>query len=327
MSFIFSCGDVNGIGLEIFYKYFNDNQCINEKIAIACNKKTLIEYFEKLSLKYKINHDELIINDNKINIIECENYSKIEFGKVKKDAGLLAIESIDMASKLVQENIYDFIITLPIQKETMYLADWEFTGHTEYFNKYYKESTTQMVLFSDNLRVVPLTIHIPLKDVSRSISIDSILSNIIEFNNSLRLNFGIKSPRIAVLGLNPHAGENGSIGDEEINIIGPAVKMGKENGIDVDGPFPADGFFGFGDFRNYDGVLSMFHDQGLIPLKLFAEGGGVNFTSGLSIIRTSPDHGTAMKIAGKNIASYKSLSQSIEYGIKIKNNRLKDGSK
>jgi 4-hydroxy-L-threonine phosphate dehydrogenase PdxA len=153
------------------------------------------------------------------------------------------------------------------------------------------------------------------------------LSNIIEFNNSLRLNFGIKSPRIAVLGLNPHAGENGSIGDEEINIIGPAVKMGKENGIDVDGPFPADGFFGFGDFRNYDGVLSMYHDQGLIPLKLFAEGGGVNFTSGLSIIRTSPDHGTAMKIAGKNIASYKSLSQSIEYGIKIKNNRLKDGSK
>lgn len=326
MSFIFSCGDVNGIGLEIFYKYFNENQCVDDKIAIACNKNSLIEYFEKLSFKYVINKDELAINNNKINIIDCINYSNINFGEVKKDAGLLATESIDKAAKLVEENIYDFIVTLPIQKETMYLADWDFTGHTEYFNKYYKESTTQMMLFSENLRVVPLTIHIPLKDVSSSINIDSILTNIIEFNNSLKLNFGIESPRIAVLGLNPHAGENGSIGDEEINIISPAIKKAKEKGVNVEGPFPADGFFGFGDFKNYDGILSMYHDQGLIPLKLYAEGGGVNFTSGLRIIRTSPDHGTAMNIAGKNIANYKSLSESIEYGIKIKNNRLIYGS-
>lgn len=323
MRIVFSCGDVNGIGLEIFYKYFKNNVKTENEFAIVCNEKTLFEYFQKLDVDFEIKNTSLLINDNLIRIVDCDIYSEVEFGKISSECGKLAIESIEKASLLCKSKEYDAVVTLPIQKESMYLADWEFTGHTEFYNKNYQKSNTQMMLFSGNLRVVPLTIHVPLKDVSSLLSIDNIVNNLVELNDSLKLNFNIDNAKIAVLGLNPHAGENGSFGDEEIKIIQPAIDRVRKLGVDVSGPFPADGFFGFGEFKNYDGILSMYHDQGLIPLKLFAEGGGVNFTSGLEIIRTSPDHGTAMAIAGKNKASEKSLKESIESAFEIVNNRNK----
>jgi len=325
MKIIFSCGDLNGIGLEIFYKFFLNNENIEDSFAIACNKLSLIDYFQKLNVNFEIENENLIIKNKEIRIFACNNYTKVEFGKVNKDSGKLAVESIEIASELCKNKEFDAIVTLPIQKESMYLAGWDFTGHTEYFNKNFKKSNAQMMLFSGNLRVVPLTIHIALKDVSSQISIESIVNNVQELNDSLKLNFAIEKPKIAVLGLNPHSGENGSFGDEEITTINPAIEKVKEMGIDVEGAFPADGFFGFGEFKKYDGILSMYHDQGLIPLKLYADGGGVNFTSGLSIIRTSPDHGTAMAIAGKNIANEKSLKESIESTKEIHLNRIKHG--
>lgn len=325
MKIVFSCGDLNGIGLEIFYKYFSNSVDLHDDYAIACNKLSLIDYFKKLKVRLTIENDSLIINNKAIKLIECINSPIVEFGKISKESGKLAVESIEIASELCKNQIYDAIVTLPIQKESMYLAAWEFTGHTEYFNKYFKKSNTQMMLFSGDLRVVPLTIHIALKDVASKISIESIIENVKELDKSLKFNFAIENPKIAVLGLNPHSGENGSFGEEEITIINPAIEKVRELGLNVNGAFPADGFFGFGEFKKYDGILSMYHDQGLIPLKLYADGGGVNFTSGLSIIRTSPDHGTAMAIAGKNIANEKSLKEAVESAIEILKNRVANG--
>lgn len=321
MNIAFSCGDLNGIGLEIFYKYFKNNTDFNSKYHLYCNIKSLKDYFNSLNYDYTIDKNILKIKDTSIVLEECIGEVNIEFGKIDKKAGELAIRSIEKAALYASKGEHDYLVTLPIQKESMYLADWEFKGHTEFFDKYYRESNTQMMLFSDKLRVVTATIHIPIKEVASKITKNLIFDNIIELKKSLNINFAIDNPKIAVLGLNPHAGENGSIGTEEIDVISPAIEDAKKQGVNVDGPFPADGFFGFGEFKKYDGIISMYHDQGLIPLKLYAEGGGVNFTSGLSIVRTSPDHGTAMDIAGKNIANIKSISESIEYGKIISENR------
>lgn len=323
MKVVFTCGDLNGIGLETFYKYILNQDDLTSTYTLFCNIKSLQEYFNKLNYKYEIDHNILIINKNKVILEECDSEVKIRFGKISEDAGKLAIQSITKASLYTSKGDYDFIVTLPIQKESMYLAGWEFTGHTEFFEKYYSDSITQMMLFSSGLRVVPLTIHIPLKEVAKSINKRLVIDNILALNQSLKQNFGINNPKIAVLGLNPHAGESGAFGDEEIEIITPAIKDTKHQGINVFGPFSADGFFGFGEFVKYDGIISMYHDQGLIPLKLFASGGGVNFTSGLRIVRTSPDHGTAMNIAGKDLADIRSLSESVEYGKIIAKNRIK----
>lgn len=323
MKIAFTCGDLNGIGLEIFYKYFFHNEDFESTYTIFCNSKSLRDYFDKLKYKYKIEDNILKIKKSKIFIEECENEVEINFGETQKDAGMLAVESIEKASFYTAKGDYDFLVTIPIQKQSTYLAGWKYPGHTEYFNEFYKKHYTQMMLFSGSFRVVPVTVHIPLKDVSKNITEELILHNIKQINRSIRTNFGIKKPKIAVLGLNPHCGENGSFGDEEIKFISPAIEKARELDINVKGPFAADGFFGFGDFVNYDGILSMYHDQGLIPLKLYAYGGGVNFTTGLSIVRTSPDHGTAMDIAGKNIANIKSISEAIESGKLIFANRKK----
>ena len=321
MKIAITCGGLNGIGLETFFKYIYYNQGLNSQITLFCNIGSMRNYFQLLNFEFQIENNCLIINNNKVFLEECEADVNISFGNSKKDAGQLAIEAIEKASFYTSKGDYDFIVTLPIQKESMYLAGWEFTGHTEYYNKFYSSSLTQMMLFSSSLRVVPITVHIPLKDVAKSITKGLVFNNITALHQSLKENFGIKKPKIAVLGLNPHAGENGAFGDEEIEIIAPAIYDAKNQSINVNGPFSADGFFGFGEFVKYDGIISMYHDQGLIPLKLFASGGGVNFTSGLKIIRTSPDHGTAMNIAGKNKADYRSLAEAIEYGRIIAKNR------
>ncbi len=323
MKLIFSCGDVNGIGLEIFFKILEKKE-IKDDVAICVNSKSLFSYFDLMDLDYQKIGNKIKINENYFEIIECETEAKIEFGKITKESGSLSIESLDISSGLVSNKKYNALITLPIHKDALYLAGWEFIGHTDYLESKFAIRKTLMLLYHKNLRVVPATIHIPLKDVSTTLNQEMLIEIIESLDIMLNVDFDIKNRKIAILGLNPHAGENGSFGDEEIEIISPAIEKAKQKGINVSGPFPSDGFFGFGEYKNYDAVVSMYHDQGLIPLKLYADGGGVNYTSGLSIIRTSPDHGTAMNIAGKNIANIESTYEAIIEANKIYNNRLKN---
>lgn len=324
MKIIFSIGDINGIGIEVMLKgiqsYFKESNANEFEIAIACHKRILIEYAEKINFDIYINNSSVLIGNKYCEIIESKLYYGIEFGKISKESGLIAIESLELATNLVISKEYDALITLPITKKSMYLANWNFPGHTEYLG-FKTKSQEMMILASDNIRVALGTIHIPISKVSSSITKELLIEKIDTFNFSLKNDFGLSNPKIAVLGLNPHAGESGSIGMEEIAIIKPAIDYSKSIGINSLGSFPADGFFAHKSYLQFDGILAMYHDQGLIPLKLLANGGGVNITSGLPIIRTSPDHGSALEIAGKNVSNPQSLIDSIKTTLNIITNR------
>jgi 4-hydroxythreonine-4-phosphate dehydrogenase len=206
---------------------------------------------------------------------------------------------------------------MPVAKSSLYLAGWKYPGHTEMLADYCQSQEHLMILMTDRVRVALATIHIPLSRINQILSSELIISKTITLHECLKTDFGIDSPAIAVLGLNPHAGEDGALGEEENKIILPAIKKLNVSGIRAEGPFPADGFFAHGAYRNYDAILAMYHDQGLIPLKMLAAGGGVNFTAGLPIVRTSPDHGTAYSIAGKNEANSQSSYDAIISAIEI----------
>ena len=233
--------------------------------------------------------------------METGVYTPVEFGRESAEAGRLAVGSIEKAYEMLAAGKYGAMLTLPISKHSIHLAGCRFPGHTEMLASLCNTSNPLMILFSAKFRVALATVHVPLRDVAGLLTEELIIGKTRQFNLSLMQDFGIGQPKIAVLGLNPHAGEEGDLGSEEIAVIMPAVKSLVYQGIDADGPFPADGFFARKMHRQYDGVLAMYHDQGLIPLKLEARG-GVNFTAGLPVVRTSPDHGTAFAIAGKGIA-------------------------
>ena len=305
MKIAVTAGDVNGIGLELFTKVLDS---FHDDLILYSNKNIYQSYLESSGIQYKDCNIENISFD----------YTP-ELGVLSSESGNHAIQSIQKAVDDAIDGNVDAIVTLPINKESVYKAGWKFPGHTEYFANKFSEHEYNMLLAFEKVRVIPLTIHIPLNEVSSYLSFDLIKRKIKSFEKSLKTDFGIKKPRIAVLGLNPHAGENGSIGKEEIELIIPVIN--DLNEINIFGPFPADGFFGFGDYLKYDGIVSMYHDQGLIPLKLISKGAGVNITSGLPIVRTSPDHGTAFDIAGKNVADAESLKQSIILAKEIVKNR------
>lgn len=328
MKLIFSCGDLNGIGLECFYKSIveisDKDRFANADLYLAVNKASITSYFDKLSLQYIINDDILIINNIEIKLIECQTETDIKFGKITKESGQLSAESIEYAVEETLNGTYDAIVTLPIAKEAIYLAGWEFPGHTEMLAARCGVDSQIMILATKSVRVALVTVHIPLKEVPIKITKEQIISKAIKLNEILRTSFNIDIPNIAIFGLNPHAGENGNIGKEELEIIQPAIRELTLSGIKANGPFAADGFFAHGEYKKYDGLLAMYHDQGLIPLKLLGNGGGVNFTGGLPIIRTSPDHGTAFDIAGKNIANPQSTIDAIEMAMElIENDRKK----
>ena len=250
-------------------------------------------------------------------VIECPAKAVVDFGKISLDAGKLSAEAIELAVSKTIAGEFDAIVTMPVAKSSLYLAGWKYPGHTEMLASACNIKKYMMILCTRDIRVALVTIHIPLKDVASSISVGLIEEKIRIFNDSIIKDYGIKNPKIAVLGLNPHAGEDGSIGTEEIEIISPAISKMINNGINVSGPHPSDGFFAHGDYKNYDGILSIYHDQGLIPLKLLACGGGVNYTAGLPIIRTSPDHGTAFAIAGKGLANPQSTYDALEMAVEV----------
>jgi 4-hydroxythreonine-4-phosphate dehydrogenase len=326
MKIAVSCGDVNGVGLECFFKalerFYSEYTTLGKcQIDLAIEPRTLKEYSEKLKMPISIIQNHIVYKDVELNMINCETYVQLEFGLVTAQAGKLAQESVLKVIDYVRQGRADAMMTLPISKEAVYLAGWQFAGHTELLASYYNETNPLMILFAGNLRVALVTIHSALRDVPDLITQDRIIDICTKFNNSLIVDFAIPNPKIAVLSLNPHSGENGAMGSEEIEIIIPAIEFLNKNGISVIGPFPSDGLFAHKEFEKYDGIVSMYHDQGLTILKYIAQGGGVNFTAGIPIIRTSPDHGTAFSIAGQNIANAQSTLDALVWAFEINKNR------
>jgi 4-hydroxythreonine-4-phosphate dehydrogenase len=258
-------------------------------------------------------------NPKQVNIINCWDnpQQEIQPGQVTEDAGNGAFESLKRATEDLKAGKIDALITAPINKQNIQREDFKFVGHTEYLADAFGVKDALMFLVSDTLRVAVVTGHLPIEKVKQKITKELVIKKIEQVSNSLKKDFGISRPKIAVLGLNPHAGDNGVIGTEEMDIIQPAIIEVKKKGNLVFGAFSADGFFGAGMYKNYDAVLAMYHDQGLMPFKMLAFESGVNFTAALPVVRTSPDHGTAYDIAGKNVADENSLIQAIYTAIDV----------
>jgi 4-hydroxythreonine-4-phosphate dehydrogenase len=310
-------GDMNGIGPELLLKSAGLIENTSEIRCILVAPESVITFYaEKIGMKfsYKVVHgiDEITYGTDHIVYDPFGQDFTPTPGKISSRAGSLSMLALDAAINLIENNVADALVTAPISKESIHMAGYKFPGHTEYLA--HKTSTTEitMMLVSGGLRVGLLTTHIPLARVPDAVSESSILHRVRSINQSLKQDFGIPKPKIAVLGLNPHAGDGGVLGSEEIEIIEPAISKLNQEGIQCFGPFPADGWFGMQQYENYDAVLAMYHDQGLAPFKALSFGRGVNFTAGLPIIRTSPDHGTAFAIAGESKAKTDSMMEAIK---------------
>lgn len=322
-------GDINGIGYEVIIKTLVDNRIFDfctpivygsSKIA-AFHRKTL--GIEDFNLNVINNPNEA--NPKRANIINCvDEEVKVDLSKSTPEAGKSAFMALDRATDDLKNGLIDVLVTAPINKKNIQSEVFHFPGHTEFLEQKFAPGQRGLMLsVCDVMRIAILTGHLPLRDVYRYINVDNIVEKLEIFNNSLKTDFGVQRPRIAVLGLNPHAGDNGLLGTEEQDAIIPAIKKANENGILAFGPYPADGFFGAGSFKSFDGVLTMYHDQGLVPFKSLAMDQGVNFTAGLPVIRTSPDHGTAYDKAGIGKASPDSFRQALYLACDIYANRMR----
>jgi 4-hydroxythreonine-4-phosphate dehydrogenase len=325
-----SQGDINGIGLEVIIKSFLDPQMLEICTPVLFSSNKTISFhrkalnIEEFGIHQIRNFSE--INHKRVNLVSVyEEEAPIELGRQTPEGGKYALKSLQAATMALAEGKINILVTAPINKENIQSTEFQFPGHTEYLEEKFGNGNSLMFLLSDSLRVAVVTGHIPVAQVAQSLSVEKILSKITILHQSLIRDFSIRAPKIAVLGLNPHAGDNGIIGNEENEIVIPAINKAKENNILAYGPYPADGFFGNGTFQQFDAILAMYHDQGLIPFKTLAFNSGVNFTAGLSVVRTSPDHGTAYDIAGKNLAAEDSFRKAIYAGIDIyrtrKNNK------
>ena len=308
-------GDPNGIGPEIIVKSLCKKSILDEiKPIIYCPKDIMLYYIEKFNLNLSLNvitSPEKAINKT-LNLIDINgNNFKLCPGKISNEAGDIAFKSLKAASDDLFNIKTDVIVTAPINKDNIQNTDFNFMGHTEYFTFRCNLDESLMLMVHNNLKIGLVTNHLPLNDVSKNISNELIIKKLNLLNLVLKEDFNIKNPKLALLGLNPHSGDNGLIGLEEKEIIIPAIKKALNKNINVSGPFPADGFFANNNHKNYDAVLAMYHDQGLIPFKVLSKNEGVNFTAGLPIIRTSPDHGTGYDIAGKGIANSTSFENAI----------------
>lgn len=320
-------GDVNGIGPEVIIEALKDNRMYSDCTPVIYGSAKSLSFYKKnlddTEFVYQTvkNADELV--PKKVNVINVWNNDEtnIEPGKITVDAGKYAFMALERATQDLASSKIDVLVTAPISKDAIQKADFKFPGHTEYLADLSGEKEALMFMISETIKVAIVTSHIPLKDVAASIDKEKIHDKIVKLNTSLIRDFGIVRPKIAVLGLNPHAGENGKMGTEEKDIIAPAIQKAWSEKILAFGPFPADGFFGSGNLSKYDAVLAMYHDQGLTAFKTIAFNDGVNYTAGLPIVRTSPDHGTAFDIAGKGIASGQSMRNAIYWAIDIYQNR------
>jgi 4-hydroxythreonine-4-phosphate dehydrogenase len=323
-----SIGDINGIGLEVIIKTFMDARMMEICTPVVYGSSKISAYHRKtLGITdfsfHKINSYKEI-NTKKPNIIECWNEDvEIDYGQSNENGGKYALLSLEAATKDLAEGHIDALVTAPINKDNIQSEKFNFPGHTEYLTEKFGGESL-MLMVSENIKIGVATNHIPISAVANTLTGDTIFSKLKILNRSLVQDFCITSPRIAVLGLNPHAGDNGLLGKEEQNVIIPAINNAKSIGINAFGPYPADGFFGSANYQKFDAILAMYHDQGLIPFKSLSFGEGVNFTAGLSIIRTSPDHGVAYEIAGQNKASENSFRKAIYMACDVFKNRLLD---
>jgi 4-phospho-D-threonate 3-dehydrogenase / 4-phospho-D-erythronate 3-dehydrogenase len=315
-------GDLNGVGLEVALKTIADLRIYKYCNPMIYGSAKVVSYHKNIIENSAFDHsDERLLKD-RIHIVNCWNdVVSISLGQINEDGGKYAMLSLERAVEDLRAGKLDAIVTSPIHKKALQLAGHGYVGHTEYLRQVWPDANALMLLVGDNMRVGLVTEHVPIKDVANKITKELVLSKINTMHQSLMVDFGIEKPAIAVLGLNPHAGDEGLIGKEEENIIRPAIVESKKSGMIVMGPFPADGFFGSGKYKKFDGILAMYHDQGLAPFKALSFGSGVNFTAGLPIVRTSPDHGTAFDIAGKNEANPESFRKSLFLAIDIVRNR------
>ena len=323
-------GDFNGVGMEVIIKTFLDVRILENITPIVYGSAQIASFYRK----------ELEINDfgfnkisntseareNKVNLIHLwEEQIVVEMGKSTEIAGRYAFKSLEAATEDLAAGKIDVLVTAPINKKNIQSDKFDFPGHTEYLTNYSNADDSLMLMVLNDLRVGTITNHVPLKDVSEVLTKELICRKIEILQSSLQKDFGIKKPKIAVLGLNPHAGEDGMLGNEEKEVIFPAIEAMQEKGVIVYGPYPSDGFFGSSNFKNFDGILAIYHDQGLTPFKTIAFEEGVNFTAGLSIVRASPDHGTAFDIAGKGLANESSFRAALYMTIDVIRNRREFG--
>jgi len=315
-------GDINGIGPELIIKTFSDNRMLDLCTPVIFASNKLINYYRKMITDHPFNFsstkDLTKLHPKQVNIFTCwEEEVPVQPGALTETGGKYAVRSLLVAAQCLKDGQLDGIVTAPIHKGNTQISDFPYTGHTPFFKEKFGAKDVVMLLYSNSLRVALATEHIPLAKVSEVLSKELIVSKLNILKETLVKDFGIDKPKIAVLGLNPHAGDEGQIGNEEQNILRPLIEQIQQQGQLVYGPYGADAFFARSSYQHFDAVLAMYHDQGLIPFKTIAQGEGVNYTAGLPIVRTSPDHGTAFDIAGKNLADPSSFREAVFQAIDL----------
>ena len=321
-----TCGDINGIGIELLIKIFSDSRILDFCTPVIFANNKVLNFYRKSVPDANINFISIKelnrINHKQINLFNCwEEEVSVTPGTLNDIGGKYAVKSLITAAQALQEGKIDGLVTAPIHKKNTQSQEFNFTGHTPYLKNLFGVKDVAMFMVAENIKVALLTEHVPVKDIAQYVTKENILSKLQILNSSLKKDFGITKPKIAVLGLNPHAGDEGLVGKEDEEIIKPAIKEAKQKDIFCFGPYPADAFFARGQHEKFDGILAMYHDQGLIPFKSLAIGEGINFTAGLNGVRTSPDHGVAFDIAGKGKADEASFREAIFRCVDIINNR------
>lgn len=321
-----SIGDVNGIGPEVIIKVLSNEHFVSKFTPIIYGSSKVLSYHKNIVKESEINFFNIVSADRahkeKINVVNCwEENVNISLGKVTEEGGKYAYLALDKAVQDLKSGAINALVTAPINKEAMAMASFPYPGHTEFLESSLTGKSLMMMV-NENLRIGLVTNHLPVSEISSRITKQLITEKLRALNEALIRDFSIDKPLIAVLGLNPHAGDNGAIGKEEEELIRPAIIEAKKSGMNVAGPYSADGFFGSSQFMKFDAILAMYHDQGLIPFKALTFGSGVNFTAGLDKIRTSPDHGTAMDLAGKNEADESSIRAAIFLAMEIYQSRF-----
>jgi 4-hydroxythreonine-4-phosphate dehydrogenase len=320
-----SVGDINGIGMEVILKTFSDARMLEVCTPVIYGTLKLASFYKKALALNEVHFNKITAAkdaiDQKANLIECwQEEVEITVGKSTENGGKFALISLEAATADLAAGHIDALVTAPINKDNIQSETFDFPGHTEYLSQKF-DGESLMLMVGENLKIGVATNHIPISKVANTLTSDTIFGKLKILNKTLVQDFCATNPRIAVLGLNPHAGDNGLIGKEEENSIIPAIDNAKSIGINAFGPYPADGFFGSGNYKNFDAILAMYHDQGLIPFKSLSFGSGTNFTAGLNRVRTSPDHGVAYEIAGQNKAEESSFRQAIYAACDIYKNR------
>jgi len=322
-----TCGDINGIGLEVILKAVALKKGGQNNTIVIYGSTKVIAYHKNIITQeniqfHSVNNPEEALPD-RMNIVNCwPDNVNITLGKANDVGGKCAFQALERAVQDLRSGAIDALVTAPINKKAMQLAGFPFVGHTEYITSEFKAKESLMLMVSDTLRVGVVTNHLPIREVASAITKEKVLRKILIMAETLKIDFNLERPTIAVMGLNPHAGDEGAIGSEDDKIIRPAIEEAKLKGVMVFGPYPADGFFGSGQFHKFDGILAMYHDQGLVPFKTLSFGAGVNYTAGLAAVRTSPDHGTAYDIAGKGEADESSFLKALFLATDIVRNRM-----